>query len=151
MSSRLEEIRHASRGPLDLVVPYLRDHHPDPRTLVIATNYEALPLMYYLNSHVIVGARLANLAQDRRREPDVVIPRKTWLRHIGILAGFLREGEFERHVLPVADGHYNTIPELGRWPTVPLPHPFETRNPASQAQSLELFLRVDSPSAPSYR
>jgi hypothetical protein len=107
--------------------------------------------MVYLDSHVIVGLSGANLDRDRNRQPDVIMPRKAWQAHLGVLAGFLRRGEFERHVLPVVDAPYNTIPELGRWPTVPLPHPFETREPASQGQSLELFLRVDRSGVPAGR
>ena len=148
---RLRELREPVRGPLDFAIPFLAERYPDTRQLVIATNYESYPLMVYLNSHVIVGLSGANLVRDRTRRPDVVIPRKTWQPHIGVLAGFLREGEFERHVLPVVDAHYNTIPELGRWPTVPMTHAFETRTPASQGQSLELFVRVDPPAAPADR
>jgi len=146
VEGRLQELRNPVRGPLDFAIPFLAERYPDTRQLVIATNYESYPLMIYLGSHVIVGLSGANLTRDRTQRPDVVIPRKAWLRHIGVLAGFLREGEFERHLLPVVDAHYNTIPELGRWPTVPVTHAFETRIPQSQAQSLELFVRVD-PSA----
>ncbi len=151
VAGRLRELRDPVRGPLDFAIPFLAKRYQDTRQLVIATNYESFPLMAYLDSHVIVGLSGANLARDRIRHPDVVIPRKAWPPHIGVLASFLREGEFERHVLPVMDAHYNTIPELGHWPTVPVPHSFETRTPASQGQSLELFLRVDPPRAPADR
>ena len=143
VAGRVRELRDPVRGPLDFAIPFLAERYQDTRPLVIATNYESYPLMFYLDSHVIVGLSGANLARDRTRQPDVVIPRKTWPRHLGVLAGFLRRGEFQRHVLPVRDAPYNTIPELGRWPTVPVPHSFETRTPASQAESLELFVRVD--------
>jgi hypothetical protein len=145
VAGRLRELRDPVRGPLDFAVPFLAERYQDTRRLVIATNYESYPLMIYLDSHVIVGLSGANLARDRTRRPDVVIPRKTWPPHLGVLAAFLREGEFERHALPVIDAPYNTIPELGRWPTVPIPHSFETRRPESQAQSLEVFVRVDPP------
>jgi hypothetical protein len=148
LAGRLRELRDPVRGPLDFAVPFLAERYPDTRRLVIATNYESYPLMTYLESHVIVGLSGANLARDRTRRPDVVIPRKTWPRHLGVLAAFLREGDFERHTLPVIDAPYNTIPELGSWPTVPLPHSFETRRPEHQAQSLEVFLRVDAPANP---
>ncbi len=151
LAGRLRELRDPVKGPLDFAIPFLAERYPDTRELVIATNYESFPLMAYLDSHVIVGLSGANLARDRTRRPDVVLPRKAWRSHLGVLAGFLREGEFERHVLPVVDAPYNTIPELGRWSTVPLPHPFETREPASEGQSLELFVRVDPSAAPEGR
>ncbi len=123
VAGRVRELRDPVRGPLDFAIPFLAERYPDTRRLVIATNYESYPLMTYLDSHVIVGLSGANLVRDRTRRPDVVIPRKAWSRHMDVLAGFLREGEFERHVLPVADAHYNGIPELGHWPTVPFPTP----------------------------
>jgi hypothetical protein len=147
VAGRLRELRDPVRGPLDFAIPFLAKRYREPRRLVIATNYESFPLMAYLGSHVIVGLSGANLARDRTLRPDVVIPRKTWPQHLDVLAGFLREGDFERHVLPVMDAPYNTIPELGRWPTVPLTHPFETRIPRSERESLELFVRVDASAA----
>jgi hypothetical protein len=151
LAGRLRELREPVRGPLDFAIPFLAERYRDTRGLVIATNYESYPLMTYLGSHVIVGLSGANLTRDRGLRPDVVIPRKRWPTHLGILANFLRQGEFERHVLPVLDAHYNTTPELGRWPTVPVAHSFETRTPATEGESLELFLRIDRPVAPAER
>jgi hypothetical protein len=151
LAGRLRELRDPVRGPLDFAIPFIAERYQDTRQLVIATNYESYPLMAYLGSHVIVGFSGANLTRDRMLRPDVVIPRKSWSAHIGVLAAFLRRDEFERHVLPVVDAPYNAIPELGQWGTVPVPHSFETRTPATERESLEVFLRVEQAVPPSER
>ena len=46
-------------------MPHVLERYPDSRELVIATNYEAHPLMYYLDSRVIVGLSLNNIARER--------------------------------------------------------------------------------------
>ena len=148
LAGRLRELREPVQGPLDFAIPFLAERYPDTRRLVIATNYESYPLMTYLGSHVVVGLGGANLARDRTLEPDVVIPRKSWRPRQDVLAEFLRRGEYQRHVLPVLDAPYNTIPELGRWPGVPVRHAFETRRPATDGQALELFLRVEGDATP---
>jgi hypothetical protein len=62
---------------------------------------------------------------------------------LDVLAGLLRQGRFERHDFPVRDDPYNTIPELGRWPSVPVPHRFETAWARSDREGLQIFLRKD--------
>jgi hypothetical protein len=99
--------------------------------------------MWYLDSHVIVGSSGADLRRDLAERPDVVLPRKSWPRRIDLVTGFLRRGTFERHDFPVVDDPYNTIPELGRWPSVPVPHRFATAPAQSEGQKLQLFLRVE--------
>ena len=148
VSGRLEEIGHASRGPLDVVIPYLKERYSDPGALVIATNYEALPLMYYLGSHVIVGARLANLAEDRKREPDVVIPRRWWRLGLGELRRFLQRGEFEAVTLPIPDLPWNSMPALSPSPWVPATHRFRTPELRDPGEALVIYERVPRPAEP---
>jgi hypothetical protein len=123
---RLAEIREPVRGPLDFVVPHLLERYPDPRELVIATNYEAHPLMYYLDSRVIVGLSLNNIARERALEPDVVIPRRGWPRGLVELRRFLARGRYAEESLPVRDTLFNNIPSLSRTPTTPEVHRFHT-------------------------
>ena len=126
---------------MDFVVEHLRERYPDPSQLVIATNYEAHPLMFHLGSRVIVGLAGNDLVAERELVPDVVIPRRRWPRRLPELARFLRRGEYEEVVLPVQDVHYNDIPSLSRWPSTPDPHRFETplagrpREPAARVRA----------------
>ena len=142
VAGRVAELRDPVRGPLDFAIPFLKERYADTRRLVIATNYESYPLMLYLDSQVTVGLSGADSRGDPQQLPDVVIPRRSWPRHLDVLTGFLRRGRFERHDLPVRDDPYNTIPELGRWPSVPVPHRFETAWARSEGEGLQIFLRA---------
>jgi hypothetical protein len=142
LRGRLLEITTPYRGPLDFVVPYLLDRYPHSEALIVATNYENHPLMYYLGSRVIVGTSLANITRDRLLEPDVVIPRRRWRRGLDELRRFLAAGDFERHRFPVEDLRWNNIPALSRSPWVPDPHRFRTPLTADEALQLEIYERV---------
>ena len=126
VAGRLAELREPVRGPLDFAVAHLRERYPDPSTLVIATNYEAHPLMYYLGSHVIVGLSGNNLARERDLVPDVVIPRRSWPRTLPQLRRYLARARYREEPLPVADTRYNNIPALSASPATPDPHFFRT-------------------------
>jgi len=132
------------RGPIDEIVTWVRERYPDPERLVIATNYEELALMYYLESHVIVGLTLNNLAADRRLEPDLVIPRRHWRSSLPEVLAFLRRGSWERNALPVVDLHYNNNPALSRSRFLPDPHRFRTAVPVRDDEALAIYRRVAS-------
>jgi len=132
------------RGPIDEIVTWVRERYPDPERLVIATNYEELALMYYLESHVIVGLTLNNLAADRRLTPDLVIPRRHWRSSLPEAVAFLRRGRWERFALPVVDLHYNNNPALSRSRFLPDPHRFRTAVPARDDEALTIYRRVAS-------
>jgi hypothetical protein len=123
---RLQELREPVRGPVDFLVGHLRERYPNPSQLVIATNYEAHPLMFYLGSHVIVGLSKNNIAADRQLVADVVVPRRRWPGGLPELRRFLAKGEYEDHALPVLDVHYNNTPSLTPSAATPDPHRFES-------------------------
>jgi len=130
------------RGPIDEIVRWVRAEHPDPASLVIATNYEELPLMYYLDSHVIVGLTLNNLVADRQLEPDLVIPRRHWRSSLPEVIAFLRRGRWQRVELPVVDLHFNNNPALSRSRFLPDPHRFETARPGRDDEALAIYERL---------
>lgn len=141
---RVQEIVTPVRGPLDHVIPLLRDSYADTEKLVIATNYEEYAFMYYLGSHTIIGLSLNNLVADRALEPDVVVPRRGWPHSLRELGSFLRDGDFEAVRLPVRDLHHNTIPALSRSRFIPDPHRFETATTDDPDQQLVIYLRSTS-------
>ncbi len=147
VSSQLRSLATPYRGPVDEIVAWVRERYPDPAPLVIATNYEELPLMYYLGSHVIVGLTLDNLVADRRLSPDLVIPRRHWRSSLPEVLAFLSRGRWERNLLPVVDLHYNNIPALSRSRFLPDPHRFETAHPASEDEALVIYQRAALPGA----
>lgn len=148
LEGRIAEITVPVQGPLDFVVPYLKQRYPDTTALVIATNYEAHPLMYYLGSHVIVGTSLNNIVADRRLEPDVVFPRRWWKRGMAELIAYLDRGNYQLYRLPTPDLPYNENPALSPSPWIPDVHRFRTAEVERPAQQLEIYERVQSPSRP---
>ena len=142
IAGRLQEITHPVQGPLDVAIPYLLERYPDPAALVIATNYEAHPLMYYLGSHVIVGTSLNNIVADRRLAPDVVFPRRWWKRGMAELRAFLEEGSFELERFQTPDLPYNHNPALSPSPWIPDTHRFETAVAENPRQKLEIYERA---------
>lgn len=134
LAGRVQEIVVPVAGPIDVVVADLRARHRDPAGLVIATNYEAEPLMFYLGSEVVGrfhSGRPEAIAAERAVRPDVVIPRTGHTRRLDEVRRYLLTGGFERRALAIGDTPYNTIPELyaGRvldethWSTTRLPGP----------------------------
>ena len=141
LRGRIAELREPVRGPVDFAVEHLRQRYPDPERLVIATNYEAHPLMFHLRSRVIVGLAGNNLLEERKLSPDVVIPRGRWPRRLPELERFLARGQWEEVVLPVLDVHYNQIPSLSPSPTTPEPHRFATPRSDDPARGLRVYHR----------
>jgi hypothetical protein len=111
LAGRVHEIRHAYRGPLDYVIPYLAAKHPDPSVLVIATNYEEPAFMFYLGSRVTVGFYAPNLPDDLAVAPDVIVPRP-WPDQMGVLRRLASQGRFEPHSFPVGNLRWNNTPSL---------------------------------------
>jgi hypothetical protein len=140
---RVTELRSPVRGPVDFAVAHLRERYPDPAALVIATNYEAHPLMYYLGSRVIVGLSGNDLARERGLVPDVVIPRRAWPRTLPQLRRYLSRGSYREELLPVEDTRYNNIPSVSASKATPDPHRFATpaAGPADPAR-LRMYHRI---------
>jgi hypothetical protein len=143
LAGRVAELIEPVHGPLDFAVESLRRRYEDPASLLIATNYEAQPLMFYLGSRVIVGLALGNLADERGLVPDVVIPRRRWPRSLAELRPFLANGRWEEEALPVQDVHTNETPSLTPSPSNPDPHRFVTPWSApGDRRALHVFHRV---------
>jgi hypothetical protein len=145
IAGRMAELREPVRGPVDLVVAHLRERYEDPAALLVATNYDAHPLMFYLGSRVIVGLALGDIERERELEPDVVIPRRRWPRSLAALRPFLARGRWREERLPVLDTHYNNVPSVT--PTAATPDPHRFRSPAAapdHPQSLRVYHRVGS-------
>ena len=149
IAGHVRELREPVQGPLDYAVAHLRERYADPSALLIATNYEAQPLMFYLGSRVIVGLAQGDIGRERGLEPDVVIPRRRWPRSLASLRGFVARGRWEEVRLPVEDTHYNEVPSLTPSPATPDPHRFRTPHVDPQArESLRVLHRITSARPP---
>ncbi len=146
---RYSEITEPYRGPLDYVIPWIREQYPHPDRLVIATNYENHPYMYYLGSHTIVGLSRNNIRRDRLLEPDLVVPRRRWRSSLPDAMAFVKRAPDQFRTVPfeVRDLHYNNVPALSKSTSTPDPHRFVTALADRDPQRLEVFVRIDSGSA----
>ena len=120
IAGRIEEIRNPYVGPLDVAIAQIRERYRDPRDLLIATNYEASVLIFYLQSRVI-GSAPGDTEGAGAREPDIVIPRRAWVGpRLDAVLAYLQRGRWESDVLPVPDLPVNQIAELHEDPALPL-------------------------------
>ena len=147
LKGRVEEIRHPVEGPVDVAIEFIRDRYDDPSTLLIATNYEAEPYMYYLGSRVVgrfhAGTPEADAA-EAALEPDLVIPRSAQPRSLQGVRRYLLARGFERHELAVADVAYNNIPELAAGRLLSTTHRFRTPRPGRDGPPLAIYTRREA-------
>jgi len=148
LKGRLDEIRRPVEGPVDAAIEFIRARYPDPSTLLIATNYEAEPFMYYLGSRVVGrfhAGRPAAIAAEAALDPDLVIPRSAQPRSHGAVRRYLLAGRFERHALDVSDTEYNNIPELSAGRLLSTTHRFSTSRPPEDGPPLAIYQRRPEP------
>jgi hypothetical protein len=140
LKGHIYELSHPYKGPLDYLVPFIKETYGDTEKLVIATNYEETPLMYYLDSKVIIGYVGNNLEQDTRTVPDVIIYRKGW-RNLDpkIFTDFLARHRYRRISFPVVDYTVNNIPEFNLSPAYR--HQFRTLVTEDERMKVDIFLR----------
>ncbi len=146
LRGRLYEITHRYEGPLDYIVPYLRERHPDPSRLVIATNYEDPVYMYYLGCRVTIGFYGANLAEDLGLQPDVIVFRP-WDNQRRILEWLKSRARYEARVFPIRSSKANNVPGLSpRSAGRGMIHRFATEH-ADSGDRVRLFERVPETSS----
>jgi hypothetical protein len=139
LKGHLYEMLNQYRGPLDYVIPYIKENYPNPEKLVIATNYEETSFMYYLNAKVTVGYVGNNLEADARVVPDIIIYRKLWPSFEHIFIKFLEQHAYARISFPVLDYTVNNIPELNGLPH--LQHRFRTLQVSKEGDKTDMFVR----------
>jgi len=109
---RIHELRHQYRGPLDFIIPYIRDNYRDPAKLVVAADYESTSYMFYLNSRMLIGFIPLHLEEDLNHSPDILVYRKLWEQDPAPFRWYLSKAEYEEIFFPVLDYPVNNIPEL---------------------------------------
>jgi hypothetical protein len=124
-SARQQELRVPVRGPLDFAIAHLRARHPDPRSLVIATNYEGPAYSFYLGSRVVVGYYAGRLESDAKLQPDVIVLRP-WPRFGDVLRAMAARAPYVATALPVRNTRSNGGPFLWRGTPGGVEHFFAT-------------------------
>lgn len=112
LKARVYELFHRTVGPMDYAVGFVKRSFPDPRTIVIATNYEEGVLQYYLGSRVVIGFVGNNLDEDMALTPDVIILRKRPTYTNEFLRELLKRERYEYRMIGILDTTTNTSPEV---------------------------------------
>jgi uncharacterized membrane protein YuzA (DUF378 family) len=133
------ELYHQYRGPLDYLIPFIKEKYTNTDTLVIATNYEETSFMYYLNAKVTIGFAGNNMEQDSQTVPDIIIYRKPQITYTPTFPNLFAIQRYERISFPVADSPANNIPELNRMS--PVQHKFRTVESEDENEKVELYIR----------
>ncbi len=139
LKGHLYEVSHQYRGPLDHVIPFIKERYANTSDLVIATNYEETSFMYYLNARVTVGYVGNNLEEDVRARPDIIVYRKLWQNFGQVFTNFMKQYEYERISFPVMDYSVNNIPELNWRP--PFHHRFRTLESSDEREKVDIYIR----------
>ena len=148
LKGRVGEIAEPVRGPVDAAIEFIQARYPEPSGLLIATNYEAEPFMYYLGSRVVGRFHAATPeadAAEAAEAPDLVIPRSAQPRSLKAVRRYLLAGGFERYPLDVADVAYNNIPELAAGRLLSTTHRFATPRPGKDGPPLAIYERRAQP------
>jgi|WetSurSiteA1Bulk_404760.scaffolds.fasta_scaffold00204_14 hypothetical protein len=122
IKGHLYELTHVFKGPLDYIIPYIKQNYKNPENLIIATNYEEPSYMFYLKSKVIIGFQGKNLQADMKLIPDIIIPRRDRPNSSKELKALFNKAEYQKVAFPVYDYQYNNIADIA----LPLPHLFKT-------------------------
>lgn len=141
ISGHLYEITHQYKGPLDLIIPYIKEKYKETDKLVIATNYEEFAYMYYLKAKVTIGYIQNNLEDDLKYQPDIIIYRKgwSWQNDAPVFNNFFKTAQYERVTLPIRDYYVNNIPDINDKDAIT--HQYKTLMPTSDADMVDIYIK----------
>lgn len=137
LSGHIYELLNQYKGPLDYVIPYIKQNFKHPDKLVIATNYEEFSYMFYLGSKVTIGYVGNNLEEDLKVQPDIIIYRQGWGTNPEIFNYFLRKEKYKVVSFPVYNYPLNNIPEFN----FAISHLFKTKLATNEEEKLRIFVR----------
>lgn len=132
------QITHPLKGPLDFIIPYIRDNYRNPENIIVATNYEELCYVYYLNCKVILGGVNKNYEEDMKLQPDIIVYRKAWGQNSVPYVQLRQRARYKRVAFPVYDSNANNVAEMDP----PINHQFRTRWTEKDKQKSDIFIRV---------
>lgn len=136
----LYQINHQYQGSLDFLIPFIKEHFKKTDNLVLATNYEELSYIYYLNCKVILGANINPEDEaDSRLQPDILIYRKSWGHNFAPYNDFLQRANYQRISFPVLDLRINNITELDYI----VPHLYRTPYTDDESRKTDIHIRAD--------
>lgn len=140
ITGHIYELTYQYQGPLDYIIPYIKENFKNPENLVIATNYEEQSYMYYLGSKVTIGYVWNNIEEDMKVIPDIIIFRPGWNSNREPFNYFLNKYKYRKILFPVVNYPLNNIPEFDFTFT----HQFKTRLATSEKDALTIYVRSDN-------
>jgi len=139
IAGHVYELTHIYKGPLDYVIPYIHDNYNNPENLVIETNIEQTPYIYYLGSSAFRETSYDTLPDN---EPDIIIPKK--YPNLGyqpsVIDKLLKDGSYQKITFPIADYPANNISEF----SFSLKHLFKTRIAGKETDRLVIYINENS-------
>ncbi len=132
------QLTHQLKGPLDYLIPFIKEKYKNPENLILATNYEELSYVFYLDCKVILGYVNINLENDMKLQPDIIIFRKTWGHDPAPYNQLIQRAKYSRVSFPVFDSNVNNIAELD----FGIQHQFRTKLPKSEQEKSDILLKV---------
>ena len=134
----LYQITHQYKGPLDYLIPYIKENYKNTDTLVVATNYEELSYVYFLNCKVTIGYINKNIKEDMNYQPDIIIFRKKWGHNPYYFNQLIQKAQYKRISFPVFDYPVNDIAEL----EFGIQHQFKTNFAQNESDKTDILVRV---------
>jgi hypothetical protein len=142
LKGHIYEKFHQRKGPLDYTIPYILQKYPNPENLVIATDYEELCYVYYLNCRVLLGNLVyKNLEEALKESPDILIYRKRWKHNPDPFNHFLKKAQYSELLFPVYDSPVNNITELDWIPD--FNHLFKTKLAQNDKEKVKIYVKVN--------
>jgi hypothetical protein len=134
----ITQINNQLKGPLDYTIPYIKENYKKPEDLVLATDYEELSYIFYLDCRIVLGYTNKNLKQDLTYTPDLMIFRKQWGHNPKYFNEYFQRAKYNRISFPVFDAAVNNITELD----FVFPHYFETRMAANDNEKADILVKA---------
>ncbi|HMP32022.1 MAG TPA: hypothetical protein PKD85_20625, partial [Saprospiraceae bacterium] len=138
IAGHIYEMTHKYEGPLDMMIPYIKENFTKPQNLIIATNYEETSFMYYLKAKVIIGYVQNNLTEDLKFKPDIISYRPSWGDRNGIFIDYIKGNDYFVKRFSINNTPTNMISEFNYLPN--FTHKFKIEKSYDYQQSVQLWI-----------
>lgn len=139
IKGHIAELNKPVQGPLDFLIPAIKEKYGDTKLITVATNYEELSYIFYLKCKVVLGYNYKDLANDLKVKPDVLVYRKGWGHNVEPFNQYFQKAKYERVAFDAYDTRVNNITELNWFFEN---HKFKTRYALSENEKADLYYLV---------
>lgn len=139
IKGHIAELNKPVQGPLDFIIPAIKEKYSNTRNITVATNYEELSYIFYLKCKVVLGYNYKDLKNDLNAKPDVLVYRKGWGHSVEPFNHYFQKAKYERVAFDVYDTRVNNITELNWFFEN---HKFKTRYALSDIEKADMYCLV---------